>query len=190
MDADWDRLRAPEFWRWLFDDDVSFDDERSFTLELLIGSGDGLNVAIAEGASVTLLDLRTGTELGWLDGAHFHPNCLRADEVLSLASTQAAPPKRHLATLLLLPFAVVTNEGDARALETAAQDAWEALGFEGTCSGLSTPDFRNELTEWHLDDRRRWCLRQVNADVLARPLYSLRVAENPDFPAWLSDLAR
>ena len=155
-----------------------------------MGAGDGLNIAIAEGTSVTLLDLRTGAELGWIDDAHFHPNCLRAAEVLDLASRQPSPPTRHLATLLLLPFAVVTNEGDARALETAAQLAWEALGFEGTCSGLSIPDFRNELTEWHLDDRRRWCLRQVTTNVSARPLYSLRVAENPDFPAWLSDLAR
>ncbi|MDP1915243.1 MAG: hypothetical protein Q8L14_03290 [Myxococcales bacterium] len=139
---------------------------------------------------MTLLDLRTGTELAWIDDAHFHPSCLRPAEVLHPASRQAAPPTRHLATLLLLPFAVVTNEGDARTLETAAQLAWEALGFEGTCSGLSIPDFRNELTEWHLDERRRGCLRQVTADVSARPLYSLRVEENPDFPAWLSDLGR
>ncbi len=190
MDADWDRLRAGAFWRWLFKGEASFEDERSFTLELIIASGDGLNVEVAEGTSVTLVDRREGTELGWLDDSHFHPSCLRADEVLSLASSQTDPARRHLATLLLLPFAVVTSDPDAAVLQTAAQQAWEAAGFEGTCPGLQLAEFPEAHVEWHLDDRRRWCLRQVSDDLSVRPLYSVRVEENPDFPAWLSELGR
>jgi hypothetical protein len=121
MDADWDRLRAGAFWRWLFKGEASFEDERSFTLELIIASGDGLNVEVAEGTSVTLVDRREGTELGWLDDAHFHPGA---------------------------------------------------------------------QVQWHLDGRRRWCLRQATDDLSVRPLYSVRVEENPDFPAWLSELGR
>lgn len=190
MDADWERLRAPEFWRWLFEDDVSFEDERSFELALPCGSGRGLTVRIDEGTSLTLLDLGSGTELGWIDDAHFHPNCLRPAEALYVAGEQTEPAKQQLATLLLLPFAVIASDSDATELEAAAQRAWDALGFDGQCPGLEIPEFRGEEVEWHLDANGRWCVRQPVANLEVRPLYTLRTAENSSFPAWLSEIGR
>jgi hypothetical protein len=187
MDAGWQRLRAPEFWNWLFCDEVAFEEARSFELPLACDNGHGIRASVHEGVSITLSDLETGTELGWLDDAHAHPNCLRAQEVLYLARMRPSPERQHLATLLLLPFAVIASDGDdAPGLEPAALRAWEALGFEGRCPGLWIPRFHTEKVEWHLDVLGRWCLRQPSADLSVRPLSSLRVAENPDFPAWLS----
>jgi hypothetical protein len=186
MDANWLRLREPEVWRWLFEDDVSFDEEQSFELALPCGEVHGLKAKIDEGTSVTLFDRETSTELGWLDDAHFHPNCLRAAEVLFVAASQDSQEKRRLATLLLLPFAVVTTESAAKAIRSHAQAAWTGIGLAGDCPGLHIPEFDDQLVEWHLDSRSRWCLRERATDLNARPLCTLRVEENPDFPAWLS----
>lgn len=185
MDA-WERLRAREFWRWAFEGDVSFDEELSFELALPCGSGRGLKAVIDEGTSITLGDLESGAELGWLDDAHFHPNCLRPMEALHVARMQSAPDQRRLALLLLLPFAVVTSDDEGEALERAAQDAWEAQDFDGACPGLGLAEFRDARVEWYRDEERRWWLRQSAATLDLRPLYSLRVEQNPGFPAWLS----
>jgi hypothetical protein len=190
MDADWERLRTPEFWRWIFENEVSFEDERSFELALPCSAGRGLKAQIDEGISITLSDLGSGFELGWIDDAHFHPNCLRPAETLHLAGIQDAPAKQHLATLLLLPFSVIASDSDAEELVGAAQRAWAALGFDGQCPGLTIPEFRHEEVEWHLDANSRWCLRQPGSNLDVRPLYTLRVEENSDFPAWLSEIGR
>ena len=189
MDAEWERLRAPEFWRWLLGGDVDFEEERSFDLMLPFGSGHGLRASVDEGMSATLSDLETGTELGWIDDAHFHPNCLRVDEALQVSAAQGAGRSKE-ALLLLLPFAVSTTLGDAERLRSAAKDAWECLGLEGQSPDVAMCSFEGERVEWYLDARRRWCLRQTSNDLVLRPLYTLRVEENADFPEWLSAIGR
>lgn len=173
-------------WRWLLEGQDSFSEEQSFELTLPCGVSHGLSAQIDEGSSVTLLDLETSTELGWLDDAHFHPNCLRAAEVLFVAAAQDSLEKRCLATLLLLPFAVVTTDSETTAIRSHGQHAWNALGFAGECPGLHLPEFDHQFVDWYLDSKGRWCLREKVTDLSARPLYTLRVDDNPDFPAWLS----
>jgi hypothetical protein len=185
MDSQWERLRAPGFWNWHFGEDVELDGKREFDLRLPC-DGHGLLASVHEGLSVTLSDLESGTELGWIDDAHFHPSCLRASEVLHVAGVQTSHEITRLATLLLLPFAVVTSDTDAKAMETAAQRAWEESGFVGACPALTLLDFRSQKVEWFLDSKRRWSLRQQSADLAVRPLYTLRVEDNPEFPPWLS----
>lgn len=186
----WGRVRTADFWRWLFGGDADFEDAADYALTVPAGGAHGLRAEVSEGASVTLVDLETGAELGWLDDAHFHPNCLRVEEVVQLSAAQASAGRRHEALLLLLPFAVATTDTDVARLERAVDEAWRALGFTGARPDLAFCWFGEAQAEWYLDARGRWCLRQPSGDLSLRPLYTLRVAENPDFPAWLSALGR
>lgn len=135
---------------------------------------------------MTLVDLESGGELGGLDDAHFHPNCLRVDEVLQLAGAQAGQHREHAALLLLTPFAVATSEHDVNRLDQRVQAAWRALGFGDVPPSVTGCWFGDDQVQWHLDARGRWCLRQPTGDLSLRPLYTLRLEENPDLPAWLS----
>jgi hypothetical protein len=188
MVDDWTRIRDTHFWSWLFGGDFLVPIEESLDLEFCSANNHGLRLLVNIGTSATLLDLETHAELGWIDDAHFHPNCLRVDELLCVSKLQDTFEKRASTLLLLLPFAVATCEVDFQKLSVAVQLAWRQLGFDGECPGLENSKFIDALVEWSLDDRGNWYLRQTCNDLSVRSLYSLRLVSNLNFPRWLSEI--
>jgi hypothetical protein len=179
------RLRERGFWTWLYERAADDDAPGPFRVRLALGA-EHVVADVDESYGVTLLDGATGAELGWIDDAHWHPNCLRVGEVLALAGGQATAADRAAATLLLVPFAVITTHEDEERLGAAAEGAWRQLGFEGACSGLEWADFLLQDVEWY-QAHERWWLRQPQ-DLHLKALYTVRVAENVRFPGWLSRL--
>jgi hypothetical protein len=184
--ASWNRLQRPEFWRWLLNGEAEFEEELEFELTLMLGTDEGIRASVHEGMMVTLVDLFSGTELGWIDDFHFHPNCLRVSEALRLAEAQRAQGRHDEALLLLAAFTVATTDAELELLATSVASSWTALGLAAPPPSPTWSDFVGQSTEWFRDNRSRWCLRQAADDLDLRPLYSLRVEENPEFPAWLS----
>ncbi len=184
MESGWRRLKAPEFWRWLFEHDCTFDEETSFELTLPFAEEQGLRVHVKEAADVTLCDLKTGLTLGWLDDGHPHPHCLRVTETLRLASAQHGVSDEAL--LLLCPFTVATTEEEIAQLEQAVLGAWRRLGLEGEGPEVGRCWFGDEGVRWQRDGQDRWSLRPSEQNSFEHALTTLRVDENLEFPAWLS----
>lgn len=178
------RLASEDFWSWLFEREVEVDDPARFEVVLPCGEQNGIRALVDEAYGITLADVGSGTELGWIDDAHWHPHCLRVHEVLTIAASQRGERTSAVAALLLSPFAVATTFDDAERHADRVAAAWEALGFR---SEHPRPrDFCDEGVDWFQVDGA-WWLRE-DAARSSGTLYTLRVEQNDAFPRWLSAL--
>lgn len=173
------RLRTEAFWRWLYES-LEADEPATDAWEVTwsVPSGEGLRVVIAEGREATLFDRRSAAQLGWVDGHHWHPHALRVAEVCSVAEGQAAGEARDACLLMLGRFAVATTADELDQLGSTLELAWRGFGFFGALPEFVS--FADGSVSWQQHDGR-WSL--IGEDPA---LYTLRRAENADFPMWLS----
>jgi hypothetical protein len=136
-----------------------------------------------------LCDSSDRTQIAWDDQAHWHPHVLRWQELelVCLCAALREPSLIHpgLPLLLLHRFAPITECEHAERALRLIRDAWRSLGVfsESKVKEFASHwDFRGNGFEWRQDQETGWTLHQDDQLRYNMDLYSLRWAQNPDFP--------
>ena len=186
--------RSEQFWKdyfWEKDPtDAHYPDLADCTVRLEVAPGWSLTLALDEDLDAMELSvegLGETAELGWDDHAHWHPHVLRWEELdlIGRAVALRDPAASHpgLALLLLYRFAPICDDADAELAFPLLEAAWAELGVDvGPAHErmLQRTDARTAGFKWQLVDRR-WVLTQEKPN-LERDLYTLRHADNDEFP--------
>jgi len=180
-------MNQQEFWTdyyWLTQEDRSYPALADHPVELSLSEEYALLVDIEEELlDVTLLlSGRSGLEpvqLGWDDQVHFHPYVFRWAELEAISRHFRAedPDAGFIPFLLLYRFAAVTQQEDLNHIRSTVEAAWRSLDLfsEGEIQAFIKQTIRPlDTAEWTQHPRFGW--------VLEGEAYSLRQAENEDFP--------
>ncbi|PWU18244.1 MAG: hypothetical protein C5B50_09605 [Verrucomicrobia bacterium] len=128
-------------------------------------------------------------ELGWDDQAHWHPHVLRCEELdlfcRCIAVKDPGLPHPGVSLLLFSRFAPVTDSEDSHRALSVLSEAWKSLKLfddEEIADFLKMVDFRSTGVEWQRDQQLNWTLHLDRDLHPGTGLYTLRCAENPEFP--------
>jgi hypothetical protein len=164
------------------------------TIELPLASGYGLSLSLDAGLcyfSLGFFSPETETiEIAWDDQAHWHPHVLRWQELelicRTIALQDAELPHPGLPLLLLHRFVPICEGDDIDLIVPMLESAMQQLAAFSAAeiaAFIERADARDAHFRWRYDGAvRGWCLEQADDEGTARGLYTLRNAQNPDFP--------
>jgi len=189
-------LRDPDFWARYFWDESGPEIEipgGNVDIDFARVDGYALRFHLSDNiGSMALSLVHPGTgepvELGWDDQAHWHPHVLRWEELdlVSRFMSRADPDFAHpgLTLLLLCRFAPICVNDAPDTVQPLLGEAWRSLGI-----------LKDEQIQGHMEfvDRRQdgfcwrqgplgWTIDNDQGGPNAADVYSLRNAENPEFP--------
>lgn len=138
--------------------------------------------------------LEQPVQLGWDDEAHWHPHVLRWAELdaicRAVSKNDSSLPHPGLPLPLLYRFASVTVGDDAEDIFETLEQAWRGLDLfsnDEVAEFSRKYDYRAAGFVWRPDDERGWLihqddtLRQGDGNMYDADLYTLRLADNPEF---------
>jgi hypothetical protein len=168
-------------------------DVQSCHLDFAAGRGHGLAVRFDTALAMSTLFLRSEggglAELGFDDQAHWHPHVLRVEELDWICRCAALSdfnlPHPGIPLLLLHRFAPICTDGDFGFLSPMLKEAWRSLGGMSEYDVealLNRADLRRGEFHWNRSHEGDWTIHQDENPQLQVGLYSLRVAENGEFP--------
>lgn len=188
-----------DFWRDYLWEDESSDREyptlEKFTLAWAVCSGYRLSLEMSGlhyfSLGFTHPKQKKAIELGFDDQAHWHPNCLRWEELdlfgRLIALQDPRLPHPGLPVLLLNRFAPICTNTDAEVVFTLIETAWKAQGMKKGKrfnSRVERYDRRHAEFEWRNIQGVGWEIGQPEGadDRTNWDCYTLRSAENQSFP--------
>lgn len=165
---------------------------KDFQFRFSVADGFEVSISLDQALCFTGLDFavpgKDSQNIAWDDQAHWHPHVLRWSELDLLCQCVAArdPSLAHpgYPLLFLHRFAPICVGDDIDQIVALLETAWRKLDLFSSAeitTFIERFDARDADFHWRFEAGKGWCIEQED-DSASRGLYSLRTAENDEFP--------